>query len=47
MKGPTASALALAGLTIVLSHHVGRAQTAEPAGVTQHTALAAKAAQTT
>jgi metallo-beta-lactamase class B len=46
MKCPTVSALALAGLTIVLNHHVGRAQAAEVAGVTEHTALAAKAADT-
>jgi metallo-beta-lactamase class B len=45
MKAPTAFALALAGVVIVLNHSVSRAEAAEPAGVTEHTALAAKAAQ--
>jgi len=46
MKRQTSSALALAGLTLALGLFTSLARSAEPPGVTEHTALAAKAAKT-
>jgi metallo-beta-lactamase class B len=46
MKFPTASVLALACLALAPGLSTSRAQTAQPSGVTEHTALATKAAKT-
>jgi len=45
MTCPTASKFALATLAFILSLSIAHAQTAEPPGVTEHTAVATKVAK--